>query len=255
MASLGEFVNYQRDKAGLSQEGLGRLVDISQKQISNIESNYIKQPHRSTLKRLAKALNCSYEKLLTLAGYQSNWQEAEILIDNMPLDEKIEEIVEKTIKKETGKAIEEIGKKIAALEQKFILSPCINGKPAKGSRKIPLLTSGSCGSLTSLIQVSEELVEIPSGWNADFAFVSQGQSMEIYKIFDGSTVYVKKQDISHPEDIAVIQVNRGEENYLVIKKCKGDSENQIFLDSKGNIFRQEERDTVIGKVTRVLTEF
>jgi len=58
-----------------------------------------------------------------------------------------------------------------------------------------------------------------------------------------------------PEDIAVIHVNRGEENYLLLKKCKGDEDNKIFLDSGGNIFKFDSNSNITGKVVKVLIDF
>lgn len=254
MATLGEFVKIQREKIGLSQEGLGRFVDISQKQISNIESDYIKQPHRSTLRKIAKALDCSYDQLLNLAGYQVNWQEAEILIDDKPIDEKMEEIVDNVLQKASLKIIDDIQNMIDGLEKK-LMSSGRNYAINVSEKIIPLLTSGKCGPLSDPLKNSSELIDIPPGWDADFAFLSEGQSMETYKIFDGSIVYVKKQNFVRPEDIAVIHVNRVEENYLLLKKCKGDEDNKIFLDSGGNIFKFDTNSNITGKVIKVLMDF
>ncbi|MEQ8187269.1 MAG: helix-turn-helix domain-containing protein [Candidatus Eremiobacterota bacterium] len=254
MGTLGEFVKLQREKIGLSQEGLGRFVDISQKQISNIESDYIKQPHRSTLRKIAKALDCSYDQLLTLAGYQVNWQEAEILIDDKPIDEKMEEIVDHVLEKASLKIIDAIGKKLDSLEKKFISSDG-NSSIKISEKLIPLLPSGKCGPLSDPLKGSSDLTDIPPAWDADFAFFAEGHSMEIYKIFDGSIVYVKKQNLVRPEDIAVIHVNMGEENYFLLKKCKGDEDNRIFLDGKGNIFKFDANSNIAGKVVKVLMDF
>jgi len=252
MLNLGDYIKYYRDKAGLSQENLGRYVDISQKQISNIESNNIKQPHRNTLRKISKALDCSYEKLLSLAGYQTNWQEAEILIDDKPLDEKIEEIVEKSLEKFSLKIIEEMEKRMGDLEKKFLnLSLAITG----GGKKIPLLPPGNCGPAAVLIPPASKLIEIPIAWDADFAFIAEGQSMETYKIFDFSTVYVKRQEMCQVEDIAVIHIEREGQYSLVLKKCKGDEENKIFLDSRGNLFKPCEKSIVTGKVIKVMNDF
>ncbi|MEQ8222436.1 MAG: helix-turn-helix domain-containing protein [Candidatus Eremiobacterota bacterium] len=254
MSTLGEFIKNQREKIGLSQEGLSRSVDISQKQISNIESDYIKQPHRSTLRKIAKALDCSYDQLLTLAGYQVNWQEAEILIDDKPIDEKMEEIVEHVLEKGSLKIIDEVQKRMDILEKK-VISSFRNTSIKVSGKIIPLLSSCRCGPLSDPLSDSSDLTDIPPGWDADFAFFAEEHSMETYKIFDGSIVYVKKQDSVRPEDIAVIHVNRGDENYFVLKKCKGDEDNKIFLDGKGNIFKFDANSNIAGKVVKVLMDF
>ncbi len=254
MSTLGEFIKNQREKIGLSQEGLSRTVDISQKQISNIESDYIKQPHRSTLRKIARSLDCSYDQLLTLAGYQVNWQEAEILIDDKPIDEKMEEIVAHVLDKASLKIIDEVQKRMDILEKK-VISSFTNTSIKVSEKIIPLLSSRKCGPLSDLLKDASELTDIPPCWDADFAFIAEEQSMETYKIFDGSIVYVKKQNHVRPEDIAVIHVNRGDENYLLLKKCKGDEDNKIFLDGKGNIFKFDTNSNITGKVIRVLMDF
>jgi len=256
MMSLGEFIKNQRDKIGLSQEGLGRFVDISQKQISNIESDYIKQPHRNTLKKMAKALDCSYEKLLQLAGYETHWQEAEILIDDKPLDEKIEEIVEKIVEKNSSKTIEEIQNRMDRLERKLSSSSLLGAISTinVSGRKIPFLHSGLCGPAENIIPEGSETLEIPANWDVDFAFLSKGQSMESHKVFDNGKIFVKNTGEALPEDISVIHVNGERENHLIVRKCKGDRDNKIFLDSNGNIFKIDKNTTIIGKVVKVLIE-
>ncbi len=117
------------------------------------------------------------------------------------------------------------------------------------------MPSGKCGPLSDPLKGSSDLTDIPPAWDADFAFFAEGHSMEIYKIFDGSIVYVKKQNLVRPEDIAVIHVNMGEENYFLLKKCKGDEDNRIFLDGKGNIFKFDANSNIAGKVVKVLMDF
>jgi len=50
-------------------------------------------------------------------------------------------------------------------------------------------------------------------------------------------------------------VNRGDENYLVLKKCKGDEDNKIFLDGKGNMFKFDTNSNISVKVVKVLMDF
>ena len=53
-----------RDKIGLSQEKLARLVDVSNNTIINIQAGKQDNPTIDTPKKVAKALNVSVEELI-----------------------------------------------------------------------------------------------------------------------------------------------------------------------------------------------
>ena len=53
-----------RGKAGLSQEKLARLADVSNNTVINIERGENRNPTTATLKKIAKALSISVDKLL-----------------------------------------------------------------------------------------------------------------------------------------------------------------------------------------------
>ena len=53
-----------RGKAGLSQEKLARLSDVSNNTVINIEAGKQDNPTIETLKKIAKALGISVDKLL-----------------------------------------------------------------------------------------------------------------------------------------------------------------------------------------------
>jgi len=53
-----------RERLGLSQEKLARLADVSNNTIVNIEAGKQQNPTIETIKKIAKALNVSVEKLI-----------------------------------------------------------------------------------------------------------------------------------------------------------------------------------------------
>lgn len=62
---IGETVRKLRERKGLSQAELGKMVGASQQNIAQLESNEVKQPRY--LPALAKALDLSIEKLYSMA--------------------------------------------------------------------------------------------------------------------------------------------------------------------------------------------
>ena len=53
-----------REKAGISQQELGRLSGVPQGVISTIESGATKHPRTDTAAKLARALGCTIDELL-----------------------------------------------------------------------------------------------------------------------------------------------------------------------------------------------
>ena len=62
--NIAKTVKRLREKAGLSQEKLARLADVSNNTIINIEAGKQDNPTIETLKKTAKALNISIEELI-----------------------------------------------------------------------------------------------------------------------------------------------------------------------------------------------
>jgi len=62
--NIAKTVKRLREKAGLSQEKLARLADVSNNTIINIEAGKQDNPTIETLKKIAKALNISIEELI-----------------------------------------------------------------------------------------------------------------------------------------------------------------------------------------------
>ena len=62
--NIAKIVKRLRGKAGLSQEKLARLADVSNNTIINIEVGKQDNPTIETLKKIAKALNTPIEDLI-----------------------------------------------------------------------------------------------------------------------------------------------------------------------------------------------
>jgi transcriptional regulator with XRE-family HTH domain len=65
-ASLGETIVYYRNLAPLTQEDLAETAGCSRSHVSRIE-NGVHIPHPKLLRRIATAIDCEYDRLLTLA--------------------------------------------------------------------------------------------------------------------------------------------------------------------------------------------
>ena len=66
--SLGEYIAAKRKEKGWSQRDLATASNISNAEISRLESGKRKEPSPSVLKEIAKALGVPFEELLQAAG-------------------------------------------------------------------------------------------------------------------------------------------------------------------------------------------
>ena len=62
--NIAKIVKRLREKAGLSQEKLARLADVSNNTLINIEAGKQDNPTIDTLKKVAKALSVPIEDLI-----------------------------------------------------------------------------------------------------------------------------------------------------------------------------------------------
>jgi predicted transcriptional regulator len=63
--SLGRNIKKYRRKAGLSQDKLSKKADITLHAIAKIESEATLDPRIETVKKIADALECSIDELIT----------------------------------------------------------------------------------------------------------------------------------------------------------------------------------------------
>lgn len=68
-SDLGIIINKAREKKGLSQRGLAKIVNMDFAEISRIESGKRKKPNYLYLKGIAETLDLSLVELMKLAGY------------------------------------------------------------------------------------------------------------------------------------------------------------------------------------------
>ena len=76
-----------REKAGISQQELGRLSGVPQGVISTIESGATKHPRTDTAAKLARALGCTIDELLGEEGRDINGRTVEgkpVVYDRSP---------------------------------------------------------------------------------------------------------------------------------------------------------------------------
>ena len=66
--NLGEYISSKRKEKGWSQRDLAAASNVSNAEISRLESGKRKEPSPSVLKEIAKALSIPFEDLLQAAG-------------------------------------------------------------------------------------------------------------------------------------------------------------------------------------------
>lgn len=104
MSEFADLLRLYREKTGLSQSTLGRLVEVDGSYISRLEASDRSVPRRELVDALAKALKLDFDarnKLLISAGYQPSGLDESIklhpamrlladILDNegVPSDEK-----------------------------------------------------------------------------------------------------------------------------------------------------------------------
>ena len=66
--NLGEYIAEKRKERGMSQRDLATASNVSNAEISRLESGKRKEPSPSVLKEIAKALAIPYQELLQAAG-------------------------------------------------------------------------------------------------------------------------------------------------------------------------------------------
>ena len=70
MNKLGGLIREKREEKGLSQRQLAEKIDVSNTEISRIESGERRSPAPYILRRMAPHLGVTYRRLLELSGYK-----------------------------------------------------------------------------------------------------------------------------------------------------------------------------------------
>ena len=91
-------------------------------------------------------------------------------------------------------------------------------------RKFPMLGSVSCGYPVFANEEHEVFVEASSDIRADFCLTAKGDSMVNARIFDGDILFVKKQQMVHNGEIAVVLID----DEATVKRVYYDYENNTI---------------------------
>lgn len=79
--------------------------------------------------------------------------------------------------------------------------------PVPQTRKVPLVGQIACGDPILAVEEAEETVDMPDFVHADFALKCKGDSMINARIFDGDTVYIRKQNTINDGEIAAVLID------------------------------------------------
>lgn len=86
--------------------------------------------------------------------------------------------------------------------------------PIPKMKKVPLLGTIACGEPILADENIESYVDIPENIRADFALRCKGDSMINARIFDGDTVYIRRQSMVDNGEIAAVLID----NEATLKK-------------------------------------
>lgn len=207
-----------RTQASMTQRQLGEAIGVSQVTIRNWETG-AKAPSMAAIISLSKTLGISADFLLgietddRLQAAPTTREEARLLSEFRELDKHGRKTVSMVCSLERARVAEESKKKIVSLaehiSQRFIPMYSI---PSAAGYSAPL-----DGEEYELIPVDESVPD-----EADFAIEASGNSMEPF-IYDGETLYVKKDSNLDIGDVGIFIVNGS-------RYCK-----QYYIDGRRNM--------------------
>ncbi|MBQ8738352.1 MAG: helix-turn-helix domain-containing protein [Clostridia bacterium] len=119
------------------------------------------------------------------------------------------------------------------------------------TKKLPLLGNIACGKPIFAEEEFNGYIDVIEGIQADFCLQAKGDSMINARIYDGDIVFVKKQELVHNGEIAVVLI----ENEATLKRAYYYPEKQMLILKPENanyedmIFCGEELNniTILGK--------
>lgn len=119
-------------------------------------------------------------------------------------------------------------------------------------KRLPLLGNVACGEPIWAEEEQDVFVETDSDMDADFCLTATGDSMIYARIFDGDTLFVKRQSSVNDGEIAVILID----NEATVKRVYYDRENNVLtLMPENPTFKpmryqgpELDQITILGKV-------
>lgn len=100
------------------------------------------------------------------------------------------------------------------------------------TKKVPLLGEIACGEPIYADQDFESYVEVGTDIRADFALRASGNSMIGARIKDGDIVFVRKQDIVDPGEIAAVII----EGEATLKRVYYQEGNRLILQAENSAY-------------------
>lgn len=115
--NIGKLIKEKREEKGISQRRLAELTNISNTEISRIESRARKRPAPYILKRIAPHIGVGYKELLSVAGYEEllvQENDHTVKEDTVPYVEAVRDFSDRDLTPEEVEKLKEY--------QKFLLS-------------------------------------------------------------------------------------------------------------------------------------
>ena len=119
------------------------------------------------------------------------------------------------------------------------------------TKKLPILGSVACGKPIFAEEDFNGYIDVVEGIKADFCLQAKGDSMINARIYDGDIVFIKKQELVHNGEIAVVLIEDEatlkrvyfypEKQTLILKPENSNYEDMIFTNE------ELEKITILGK--------
>ena len=191
MSKLGDRIKELRLERNLSLRELADLCGTSKSAINMYEKGE-RRPKYETLEAIADAFNVDTDYLLGKSDIRN-------------------------------RVANELG--FDSLEEAFKAGCFISAgiRPIK-RKKFPMLGNVACGEPIWADEERGTFVDGAADIDADFCLIAKGNSMITARIFDGDILFVKKQEMVHDGEIAVVLVD----NEATVKRVYYDKDSNVI---------------------------
>ena len=184
-----------RKESGISQQELANQIGISKSSINMYERGE-REPGIETLNMFAEFFNVGMDYLLGKSLFKN------ITHGNLTECPDDENPYEVSIRDAFSQYDIDTQRAIAENFHEFV---CANAHPV-AKKKLALLGNVACGEPIFASEERGVYIDASEDIQADFCLIAKGDSMINARIFDGDTLFVKKQDTVNDGEIAVVLI-------------------------------------------------
>jgi len=245
-----------RKQLGFSQEKFSKELGVAQNTFSKWETGR-NEPPLEVLSTFCEKYNINLNWLLTGQGEMFfNPVTASITLDRPTnyLKDLMKQVAEEAAQKLTEK-LSNPG--FSPEERERILTSPPGAMKMVFPEKptlMPLVRDIRCGSMTTILSESTELIDVPPTWHGkgDFCVKIKGNSMRQEGIIEGMIVLIRKKPIPDAGDIVLVYgYDTPDEVNGVLKKAKYlDDGTLILQNASGETLDMGEKYVICGKAVK-----